>query len=463
MFINLKQLHMKKITLAACMLAVTGAFAQFNMPAYNPLKTATVATRPSLNSNQLNQATLTNPSPGAHYQFDWLDITTARDKNNGQSDSVAYYTNPVFMDSTAFLNSGGTNYTIGLMKAGSIVDVKSPLWDPNFAGNPILGAKDAFSLDSVFIGGYYQKVAADKTVGDTLVIEIAWGDTSTSTNWTRLSSQSLGFSYSPRELPSTKQGNTSHEVLNANSVIVRRVLTTADTVTVNNPMAGFIVVPLTSYNVNIPANNLFSVTYTIVPGKSSNYTSGKTVYGYGATAQSNGFAPLYGTNGGHIDASTNYPSVTHNYWKDQKAYYNAALDYMNWQRYGMAAKYGAPTFLDSTMLPEFDQNQYLMVYAITVNTTGIAPVANNTLKVAQNVPNPCSTTTYIKYELANNSNVALEVYDITGKQVYATSENNQFAGEHMFTLNTSNLQSGVYFYTLVTGDSRITKRMTVIN
>ena len=457
---------MKKITLAACMLAVTGAFAQFNMPAYNPLKTAAVATRPTLNSNQLNQATLTNPSPGAHYQLDWLDLIKARDTNNGQNDSVAYYTNPVFMDSTAFLNSGGTNYTIGLMKAGSIVDVKSPNWDPNFAGNSILSAKDAFSLDTVFIGGYYKKVSADKTVGDTLVIEIAWGDTATSSNWTRLHSSSLGYSYSPRELPSTKHGNTAHEKLNANSVIVRRVLTTADTVTVNNPMAGFIVVPITSYNVNIPANNLFSVTYTFVPGAGSNYTSGKTVYGYGSpapVAQSNGFAPLFGTNGGHQDPNTGAYSVTHNYWKDQKAYYNAALDYQNWQRYGMAAKYSIPTFLDSTMLPEFDQNVYLMVYAITVNTTGIASVANNTLKVAQNVPNPCSTTTYIKYELANNSNVALEVYDITGKQVYATSENNQFAGEHMFTLNTSNLQSGVYFYTLVTGDSRITKRMTVIN
>jgi|SRR6218665_1302346 len=82
-------------------------------------------------------------------------------------------------------------------------------------------------------------------------------------------------------------------------------------------------------------------------------------------------------------------------------------------------------------------------------TTGIAASeAVNGIKVAQNMPNPFNNTSTIKYELAENANVVLSVYDVTGKKVAEQAAGQQAAGVHNIEFNATDLSAGVYYYSI---------------
>ena len=81
--------------------------------------------------------------------------------------------------------------------------------------------------------------------------------------------------------------------------------------------------------------------------------------------------------------------------------------------------------------------------------------------LGQNYPNPFSHTTEIMYELVNASNVTIEVMDLTGRVVLSMNEGQQPAGKHMASITASDLEAGLYFYTLKAGNFSETKRMVV--
>jgi hypothetical protein len=51
--------------------------------------------------------------------------------------------------------------------------------------------------------------------------------------------------------------------------------------------------------------------------------------------------------------------------------------------------------------------------------------------------------------------------DLTGRKVIDINQGMKPAGKHTFTLETSNLEAGVYFYTLQAGSFTQTKQMVV--
>ncbi|MDZ7756289.1 T9SS type A sorting domain-containing protein [Rhodohalobacter sp.] len=82
----------------------------------------------------------------------------------------------------------------------------------------------------------------------------------------------------------------------------------------------------------------------------------------------------------------------------------------------------------------------------------------------QNYPNPFNPSTVISYQLAENSTVTLEVYDMLGREV-ATLVNNErmSAGSHNVTFDAGNLSSGLYMYRLSTANGQqITKKMMLV-
>ena len=79
----------------------------------------------------------------------------------------------------------------------------------------------------------------------------------------------------------------------------------------------------------------------------------------------------------------------------------------------------------------------------------------------QNYPNPVKGSTEIAYELANSSDVILEITDMTGRTVLEFNEGTRPAGKHTIRVNTESLEAGVYFYTLKAGNFVDTKRMVV--
>ena len=85
--------------------------------------------------------------------------------------------------------------------------------------------------------------------------------------------------------------------------------------------------------------------------------------------------------------------------------------------------------------------------------------AFNTLE--QNYPNPFSGHTQIQYDLVDNNMVSIEVKDLAGRQVMLINEGNKSAGYHTCNIDGSQLEAGVYFYTLKAGAFVQTKRMIV--
>jgi len=77
-------------------------------------------------------------------------------------------------------------------------------------------------------------------------------------------------------------------------------------------------------------------------------------------------------------------------------------------------------------------------------------------------PNPTSNVINIEYYLSENSNVDIEIYDITGKNVATLLNENQFSGTQIFTWNSENLQTGIYFVKLNT-DNQIIYQKLIIN
>jgi enediyne biosynthesis protein E4 len=74
-------------------------------------------------------------------------------------------------------------------------------------------------------------------------------------------------------------------------------------------------------------------------------------------------------------------------------------------------------------------------------------------RLYQNYPNPFNPNTTIAYRLANDGNVKLFVYDITGRKVVSLVDNHLQAGEYSVVWNGQDasghsLPSGIYFYTL---------------
>lgn len=80
----------------------------------------------------------------------------------------------------------------------------------------------------------------------------------------------------------------------------------------------------------------------------------------------------------------------------------------------------------------------------------------------QNYPNPFNPTTRIEYTVPYDGIVTLMVYDLNGKEICSLVKENKPAGYYSVDFDGNNLSSGMYFYRLITGDYKETRRMMLI-
>ena len=83
-------------------------------------------------------------------------------------------------------------------------------------------------------------------------------------------------------------------------------------------------------------------------------------------------------------------------------------------------------------------------------------------KLSQNYPNPFNPTTMINYELANASDVKLEIFDMLGRKVQTLVNTRKTAGIHNAIFDASALSSGIYIYRLQAGSYLKTRKMMLI-
>lgn len=79
--------------------------------------------------------------------------------------------------------------------------------------------------------------------------------------------------------------------------------------------------------------------------------------------------------------------------------------------------------------------------------------------LGQNYPNPFLSSTEITYELAGGSDVIIEFMDVAGRKVKTIRQGFQVAGKHTLTLDATELEPGVYYYTLKASGINETKQM----
>lgn len=80
----------------------------------------------------------------------------------------------------------------------------------------------------------------------------------------------------------------------------------------------------------------------------------------------------------------------------------------------------------------------------------------------QNYPNPFNPSTQIKFSVAEQSNVTLEVFNIVGQKVATLVDGNMSAGIHEVKFDAGDLPSGTYMYRLEAGDYNEVRKMMLV-
>lgn len=82
--------------------------------------------------------------------------------------------------------------------------------------------------------------------------------------------------------------------------------------------------------------------------------------------------------------------------------------------------------------------------------------------LSQNYPNPFNPRTVIKFHIKESGFAYLKIYDILGREVEVIVNDYLQSGSYEVSFDGSNFATGIYFYTLQTGDFIETKRMLLI-
>ena len=82
--------------------------------------------------------------------------------------------------------------------------------------------------------------------------------------------------------------------------------------------------------------------------------------------------------------------------------------------------------------------------------------------LAQNYPNPFNPNTKINFSIPKGDHVSLRVYDMLGREVAVLVNGLLTAGEYQADFNAKGLSSGMYYYSLRSGDYVDVKKMVLV-
>lgn len=107
-----------------------------------------------------------------------------------------------------------------------------------------------------------------------------------------------------------------------------------------------------------------------------------------------------------------------------------------------------------------DMNGYLGDLTVGVEVvSGDAPMS---VSLSQNYPNPFTGTTSIEFDLVDQADVELAVYDLLGRSVEVLVDGIRPAGHYRATFDASGLSAGVYIYRLKVGSQSLTRTLSVM-
>jgi hypothetical protein len=77
-------------------------------------------------------------------------------------------------------------------------------------------------------------------------------------------------------------------------------------------------------------------------------------------------------------------------------------------------------------------------------------------------PNPASQQLNVKYNLKENTGLALKIYDITGKLVLSNNLNQVSSGENIINIDLSEFSNGLYVLQFTNGKESVSKKLNVV-
>lgn len=428
---------MKKVLLSLGVLFSAGLIAQSNMPAQEllPLSPEDQAMVDAQTAKLRAKSLKAKVAGGVIDQ--WMSHADVAEQLF--STQVQNYISPIFQDSTVLIDFG-TPRSVNAGYAATI-DVTSEAFDaiqvPRFHDN------DTYTLDSVAIGGIYDRVNQKSTthVGDTLVVDIVWGDPKTSSAFVQGLSFNAGtwpnLPASQPIYPVAFTGSPAHgwagDVTWPNKVTLKKALTPADT---NTSLHFFYTNGLV-----IPAGQAIGIVARFKTGESYNagdiYFSGS---GGTTTAVLNSFRVLQlGSNDGN-------------------AYFFEGLTSGAAESLAGAG----PLFPDQ----RYSTSQGFFVnqggstaqwYVYVTGTSTVSLEENNALTEVKLYPNP--TNGNVTLEVAQGGTYTVEVVNMVGQSVH--SEIINVNGGEKINRDFSSLVKGIYLVNIKGEGSSNTMKLTI--
>lgn len=108
---------------------------------------------------------------------------------------------------------------------------------------------------------------------------------------------------------------------------------------------------------------------------------------------------------------------------------------------------------------------YSELWSFTVDTNASAGEPVNipsVFRLHQNIPNPFNPATRLSFNISENSDAIIEIYNVLGQKVDKIELNSLNPGEHAVIWDGTGFPSGVYFYRLTAGDRFEIRKMTLL-
>jgi len=115
--------------------------------------------------------------------------------------------------------------------------------------------------------------------------------------------------------------------------------------------------------------------------------------------------------------------------------------------------------LDYNLMFRVDIDTAFVLVGIDEFNQEVLPTAYS---LEQNYPNPFNPSTEIAYTLPESGNVELKVFDLSGREVDVLVQEHQSAGSYRLQLDGSHMSSGIYIYTLSSGNVHLTRKMILL-
>ncbi len=377
-----------------------------------------------------------------------LNVTSSRQtidkmKVNFVDMTAAYYSSTpdydyyyLFPDSAVNALYGTTVAAPFIHSFGQVFDMTSPVINSNTLGlDAIFDVSAPINIDSIASYGAYAP-SRNASVVDTIIYRVI-GSTN---NLNRV----FFFTGTSTNYPSSNDTTRFAALeLDTNTQLALDVvqefkipLLLSDTLS-NGLMYPRIATP------GLTVGRIFAITVDFKPG--GTWTPYVDTMGYGVgsytmvTAEGNGDGTYSNYIPGDYTASNSMPSDV--YYNDAGGWDGLYIPYL---------AYGAGQFESLDI-------------DVTVSQTNSLSVEENEKEadLFQNFPNPSNGMTTVKYSLQNEANVTFEMIDVTGKKVISTFEGKKNPGVYSLEINTADLNSGIYFYSILVNGNKITKKMTI--